>query len=501
MCDLRAGSSLCTPSVLRAAPVFFLICATVLAAAIATAHAADPSTTPGSISPAKLEVNLGPLPIDVYDDAIANDGLIPSCSKAESVRHCVKSILGKYVRQKVTGVRFNFGLGGGYVNSTAFDAKGNVQAYWVYNLSRFFADLKSAGISKVTPTSSLGPDWSGKLQPVTAVYRAGHGCPKGSKRLLFYPWLPYGLDPTTHLPDGQGDNSAYACSPKNPIFWGWTPYFNLILWVASLAQSAGVTIEEFDIENEIDLWQFTAQARLLYDNTTSPPTPVLERVGQILAYLGFSSGAATYSVVAGTPASPVAACASVYGDSAYLMTASALAAAINGGQFGNPPYLALNGALPCDNSQSHCGSFSRGAPDYNPNWQACAAAGMITIPRQPQPRIVDIHVYPCIWDGGACQSVNMTGMARLMYDAVWKFLRQNRLTDNLLMIGETAAGAPTRRCDGLPPQAARQNAQGFARSTLRASHGANTVIRPWSQLIEADCPPVVIGSPTGAYAP
>ena len=460
------------------------------------------SPAPLSIHPSRLEVNLGPLPVDIYNDAAVNNGAIPSCSATRSVRQCIRAILSNYAKQKVTGVRFNFALGGGYVDSTAFDAKGNVRDVWITNLYQFFLDLKSVGITKMTPSSALGPDWSGTLRARTVADQAGMGCAKGSRQLLFYPWLPFGLDPTSHLPDGAFDNASYACSPRNPLFWGWQPYFNLVASVASAAQAAGITIEEFDIENEIDLWAFTVQARLLYDNTTSPPTPVLQTVDRILAYFGVAPGSATYSVAAGFPSSAGNACLSIYGDAAYLATASQLVAAINGGRFGSPPYFTLDGLLPCDASSAHCGSLTSGTPGYNPHWVDCATAGMITIPPQPQPHILDVHVYPCVSSGGPCKTtLDVTGAARQAYNAVWTFLRRNGLTDSVAMIGETASDAPTTLCDGLTPVMARQNVNGYVSSTLHAADAAKTVLRPWSQMIVAYCPPVVIGAPSGLYAP
>lgn len=475
---------------------------------VAAAHAASgppaaaASPASGPIHPSRLEVNLGPLPIDIYDNTTVNNGAIPGCAAKQIVRQCIRTILSNYAKQKITGVRFNFSLGGGYVNSTAFDSKGNVRAAWITSLYQFFLDLKSLGITKVTPTSALGPDWSGTLRTLTVADQARAGCAKRSRQLLFYPWLPYGLDPASHLPDGAFDNTAYGCSPRNPIFWGWRPYFNMVAAVASAAHAAGITIEEFDIENEIDLWTYTVQARLVYDNTTNPPTPILQTVDRILAYFGAAPGSATYSVAAGFPGSAGNACLSIYGDSAYLATASQLVAAINGGRFGSPPYFTLDGLLPCDSSRAHCGSLSPGTPGYNPHWEDCATAGMIAIPPQPQPRILDVHVYPCVSSGGPCKTtVDVTGIARQAYDALWTFLRRNGLTGALAMIGETASDAPTTLCDGLTPTMARQNVNGYVSSTLHAADAANTVLRPWSQMIVAYCPPVVIGTPSGLYAP
>jgi hypothetical protein len=113
----------------------------------------------GSISPSKLEVNLGPLPVDYYDYTSAV-GYFPDCTG--SVRACMQGFLANYAAQGVTGVRFQFGLGGGQ-NSTPFDANGNWQAGWIAKLSAFFQDAYAVGIRRVTPTPVMVETWSGPL--------------------------------------------------------------------------------------------------------------------------------------------------------------------------------------------------------------------------------------------------------------------------------------------------------------------------------------------------
>jgi hypothetical protein len=92
-------------------------------------------------------------------------------------------------------------------------------------------------------------------------------------------------------------------------FWGWDKLWNLVNTIAYTAHNAkpglgGLTIEELDLQNEVDLPAATVEARLIYDNTPGIPTPpgILDYIGSALANNGFSATAATVSVV--TPHGP-----------------------------------------------------------------------------------------------------------------------------------------------------------------------------------------------------
>ncbi len=70
------------------------------------------SVSPGQTtvsSPSRLEVNLGPIPFDAYDQSPS--GHIPGCSAA-TVRQCFQTALSGYAAQGVRTVRFQFGLRG-----------------------------------------------------------------------------------------------------------------------------------------------------------------------------------------------------------------------------------------------------------------------------------------------------------------------------------------------------------------------------------------------------
>lgn len=85
------------------------------------------------ISPSKLEINLGPFPMDRYLDPSPNGGILPACGNSNwSVRDCVKNMFNNnpgnppytpnnYIAQGVTGVRFFYTLGGVLQYSVLFE--------------------------------------------------------------------------------------------------------------------------------------------------------------------------------------------------------------------------------------------------------------------------------------------------------------------------------------------------------------------------------------------
>jgi hypothetical protein len=513
--DIENTSAMLHTSLRYAAPKYLVATLLLLSAQFASGQT-SPQLAIDPTGP-RLETNIGPLWVDQYSYTVinANSSIFPACSPTLSVRSCMQNFLSYYARQDVTGIRFQFAVGGG-AGSTPFDSKGNVSAAWLENLQAFFSDVKAAGIENVTPTSTLNQSWTGSAQGIslttmTVPYQSGTGCPVGTETVSFFPWLPYGLNPNdpSFSPADKEDNQAYYCSPKNPIFWGWTPFFNLVEGVAAAAKAAGVNIEEWDIENEIDLWNFTIEAREIYDPITN--TPVLYNVGQILARHGFASGTATYSVVTPSPSVAGAACDSMYGDSGYAIWGSELLAAETGGYIGSLGDFpnAVSGA----NGNLLCGGTT---------------SGMITIPKQPpewKPAIFDFHVYVCVaGDNGCDLTQDITSTSEAAYNGISRFVSK-RITgykgpvpylfqrpipvgntsraEITAMIGETDSGAPDVACDGHTPAMATENAKGFQMSDLFTQVNARTVIRPWAYLVTPGgqvCQPVLIGLPDGIYA-
>jgi hypothetical protein len=450
----------------------------------------------GATAP-RLEVNLGPLWVDQYTDEVLNmdRSVFPACSAKLSVRACMQHFLSYYAKQGVTGVRFQFALGGG-AGSTAFDANGKVIPSWLKNLKTFFLDVKAAGIRNVTPTSTLNQPWSGSpaginLKTITVPYQKGSRCQTvGTETLAFYPWLPYGLDPNdSYNPADKEDNEAYYCSPRNPIFWGWTPFFNLVDGAAAAAQEAEIDIEEWDVDNELDLWNFTNEAREVYDPTTN--TPVLYHVGEALEKHGFKSGAAAFSVETPQVSTSGPTCDSMFGDSGYAIWGSLLLAAETGG------YIGGMGDFPNSISEANGGLLCGGS-----------SSGMIAIPKQPadwKPAVFDFHVYACIQGGNGCElKANVKGTAKAAYNAVWQFVVSHRNADgDVAMIGETDSDAPNIACDGHTQAQAEENASAFRSSEMLTEGAAHSVIRPWAYLVAPGgqvCEPVVVGLPNGVYA-
>ncbi|HEX5431202.1 MAG TPA: hypothetical protein VFW83_04500 [Bryobacteraceae bacterium] len=367
------------------------------------------------------------------------------------------------------------------------------------NLALFFNDVRAAGIFNVTPTSVIVDNWSGNLTNLNASYPAG--CQVGTRSLDFFPWLPFGLDPNdpgglVDVPDRSEGNQAYSCSPFNPEFWGWTPFFNLFDQVLSQAQTAGVTIQEFDLQNEVNLTDFPVTARLIYDNSTS--TPVLQTLGQKLANHGFTSTAVTVSVTNRDPAESAGDCGSVYGDSAHLMNTSELLAATGGSLIGFPPYVRFDGGMTCDNSTPFCG------PPGSAGWQQCATQGMIALPAtEPTRTITDMHATPCVRSNGSCETtVDATSTAANTFDDVLSYLQYRGLTANVVMIGETYSNSPNFSCNLDTQAITQQGVNGFLGSTLYSSDATNVILRPWENAAGTACAtPAKIGSPSGPFTP
>ncbi len=435
--------------------------ATVVMIALAAACQIGPALVYAGISPSKTEINLGSFPVDQYSTSVMNNGIFPNCPSNISVRDCIKRWFnnnpsfgtvypGNYVSQGVTGVRFQFALGGGGGNpggtSTPFDSTGNVLSAWVTNLDNFFYDLKQCGIQRVTPTPVVVEHWSGAgslAKQESTLTSCGT-----SKKLFFLKWLPFGLvevdlggGEKDYWPDGQSNNQAYNCAATNPIFWGWSKLFTLIDQILAKAQLRALAVDEFDLQNEVNILDFDVMARLIYDNNTS--TKVLESIGQKMAAHGFSSRRATVSVGVHRPSVNGFHCGSVYGDSAMIFRTSELLATTGGAKFGMPPYVVPTNQLLCDNSETYCG------PRTSPGWPACATAGMISIAfTQAAPTVTDMHSTLCVLNElGDCNwGLPCKATAKTLYDDVYQYLTYRGLLSNLVMFGETT---PTQVISGL----------------------------------------------------
>jgi hypothetical protein len=426
------------------------------------------------MAPAKTEINLGPFPIDRYL-TLNSDGILRTCPTTLTIRDCVKSFFNNnpaslpfnpnnYVGQGAAGVRFFYALGGGF-SSTPFHSNGALQTVWLSRLNQFFTDLRSYGIQRITPTAVFLSNWSGTSQIcdgcIDFTHRTNVGSCGQNKNLKFFPWVPFGfLDVPggagDGYPDGQDLNNAYNCAASNPGFWGWQPWFNLVDAVLEQAQLAGLVVADLDLENEINLMDFTVEARLIYDNTHR--VDAISRIRQSMAKHGFDRNRPTFSVPMFRPAVSGFSCNSFYGESALIMPASEIRAAFAGAAFGVPSLFSWTNDLPCGGQQ---GTMIRLPVSYT------------------QPTVIDIHSGVCVLNMTfVCDpSVDITATAQALYNGVWSFLSTRGLTGNDVFFGETVSN---QNCDGYTQAMATQNVNGFRASGLYANKGTSTFMRPWN---------------------
>jgi len=246
-------------------------------------------------APNRLEVNLGPLTIDVYNNTANFSSYYPSnaCPPAGSgqkysARGCFQRILAAFRAQGVTGVRFFFGLCGG-ANSTPLQNCGQSWSHvtgpngtWLSNLNAFFDDLKANTFTCITPTPAHG-DWVGVQGNAPSQYLSAAPAPSGQACtgtplvLQYVPGEPYGRIPCHNTSPYNcttwptctscqsnvgfrvmpGDNNAYNCSPSNPIFVGWQNLYNVVNAVLSAAHAKGLTVAELDVEQELNPAMFS----------------------------------------------------------------------------------------------------------------------------------------------------------------------------------------------------------------------------------------------------
>jgi hypothetical protein len=127
--------------------------------------------------------------------------------------------------------------------------------------------------------------------------------------------------------------------------------------------------------------------------------------------------------------------------------------------------------------------------------------GMISLPvSYAQPQVTDIHIYPCVWSGGGCNtSLDATSTATTMYSDVWSFLSYRGLTGNVMMVGETQ---PNQNCQTFTTAMASQSVAGYKASTLYSNHAALTTLRPWNYvLVSCYAAPTIINPPYDSLHP
>lgn len=463
------------------------------------------------LTPTRTELNLGPFPIDRYlqsnrhsddpSDPNYSVKLFPACGLSTTVRDCVRWFLldapNSFVAQGIKGVRFQFGLGGGYF-STPFTNTGTIQTAWRSNLGQFMVDLQSYGLTSVSPSPALIDGWSGEAHRVcdgcmTYITTVQQTC-TGAQTLAFYKWLPFGFDPNNnYYPDGLNINNAYSCAAPNPYFWGWSKFFDMIDALLSEIQGAGLSITNLDLQNEVSFRHTTVMARMIYDPITY--TDVLSGVRWLLNNRGFDQWRATFSVHSdNVKDDPSFNCASVYQDGAMVMPASAAIAAFNAGPIGLPLNFAYTNNL-------YCGGSTTGM-----KW---------LLVQYTQPNTIDIHSHLCVirqnpyWPyNDQCDSnTNVTATATTFYGNVYQMLLAHSLTNANVVFGETNHVSP-QNCDDFTPALASQNVAGYKSSSLYWYKGSTTTMRPWFNMSNScyvdpinPSAPLIYGYPTGPYRP
>jgi hypothetical protein len=468
-----------------------------------TVTASFPLTADVIHAPSRLEVNLGAVAIDHYDYSHnwASDYPQNACPAGRtSVRDCYRGILEAFRAQGVTGVRFFFGLCGGF-HSTPLQNCGlnwtqvtGPDSTWLQNLNSFFQDLSDFKILNVTPTPAHG-EWvgieggsPGQYLPAASA-PGGNVCSDTPPMLQYLPTEPYGRIPchstppyqctdpnncgcqeNAGFPAGWFNNDAYNCSPRNPIFVGWQNQYNVIAAVISAASNHGLTTAELDFEQELNPGASTAQARYMYDNAhleTGNP----DVLGALRSLMGVQhAGKVTYSAAAINSRLAGFNCTNVYTDYARLNILDAIASAIGGGLIGVP-----SSADPQPTYGLPCG----GTID-----------GMFQMPQgHTQPSIVDLHAYPRIDNGDGCYrtepQAQVESEANILFSDVAHFMDMIGTPTATFIVGETFTNSndgTAQSCDLHGPlSSALSTRRGYNASDL-AVRSQSVVFRPFFSL-------------------
>jgi hypothetical protein len=460
----------------------------------------------------RLQVNLGPVPVDKYlltnYDSIYRHGYVPGCSTTRTVRACYQQMFASFAQQRVEGVRFMFYFCGGSY-STALNRCGtyngtSLNATWANNMRLFLQDLATARIYRITPTPQWGYGYDANipycldgsfscgsedgnynwyrnsrqssLNDGVVWARVPDSCsatPGATVALFFWPGLPFGVRPANTIGDPVGAwkllfNNSYNCSPTNPYFAGWQHMYDVISSMLGAARNAGLVVHEFDIANEINIPEATAEMRLITDNkhTDTGNGNLLDVINYYLGYYGFSTQRVTWSIAEYRSGANLFNCGSMYGDSARILRLSSMLAAIGGAAVGWPVMASTNNWLTCGGA---------------------AASDWVSQPRSyPLPGIIDMHPY----------NVQSSEDARIAYNS-YKALLDSwgpagnywhgnvpRLYNAEVMIGETHSNqthpGTGKSCEGEvnPSLLAGYQINGFNMSGL-ANSSRVAVFRPW----------------------
>ena len=533
--------------------------------------------TEGGLAPhTQLEINMGALYFAAKDDNGGSNhtwytdqrdsarypAIWNNCSTWVSgikpVRSCIQEIMAKYRAQGITGVRFMFALHDALEIPLGNEAGATVRQPWLSEVQAFFQDLHDNAIYDITPT----PDWESALPPVhspgvqadgdryhvaAGVAGAGEVCTNYpvSKNFRFSPTSPYAMrcyaEPCDS--DHYGDisdidrgserqpdlsvpvlNWSYQCSPANPIFVGWDKLYAAIGALLGAAGEHGLTVREFDAQNEIMLEAFPVRGRLIVDNTRGDEDVLGGLRGLMEQTFGAGAGArVTYSAPSSLTSRPQFDCASLYGDSGRMHGASQLLGAFGGsfGAYDHPEALGLT----CMLSQDEIDSTELTEEEKQQrilertndilNNQDFPHQ-LVTLPiLHSLPSILDVHTAPCVLVDGDCDPVpnrqnRVVDEAIIQFSAMqalmasfgtggWRCCANEEFADAVAMLGEThghtAPGCPANNGGDWQPSAVGYAASGFNQSTLASrtppTGQVNVVFRPWEYLVHQNLDPSI----------
>ncbi len=351
--------------------------------------------------PSQLHVNLSFMPFSWYDysHAAASYNFSASCPTGASVRSCFQTILANMRSQHVSGVRifvtFCDGTSQALVNCgqpwqyVSWNPNVDPARTWLNNVNAFFTDVQQSQIPNVAVTFvHTGPVSYSLLRGSTD--SPNHtSCTDTPDTVYFTTTQPFGLkqvinpdgstrfDPIGYDEERFSTNHGYNCAPINPYFIGWNNQFSVVDALLGAAQGK-VTISELEFEQELDIVNYTAHLRFIYDNAhpesagvqSGLKVDILSRLRQLMSAHGFDPGRVTWSGQQSDATTATDNCTDIYTDYSRQFSLDAIASAIGGGYVGlNSDATPMN-ALWCGGSN---------------------AASMYPVPMyNTQPAIVDI---------------------------------------------------------------------------------------------------------------
>jgi hypothetical protein len=240
----------------------------------------------------------------------------------------------------------------------------------------------------------------------------------------------------------------------------------------------GITVSEFDVEQELNTVQFPVLARLIVDNaqTQTGNPDAVNSIRYYMGLYGYDSGRVIWS--GSEDKSSVAGynCLSVYQDYARLIHLDSIFSAIEGGLIGTP-----YSPSPTDGLE-RLGSAKNGTTPFMFQMPVSHAA----------PDVVDLHAYPCVPNPtlGLCYSddadASVQGEATIVYSDVSHFLTLVNPAA-LFTIGETHShsnNGQNETCEfHAPLDAATLNVAGYNASALA---GHSVLFRPWINLSDVN---------------